>query len=62
LDLQRLRYEDKFTVRGTSPRKFLIWHAGKKICDDGILLDWDLAFQQSLFQEKGADEIRRWVF
>ncbi|MEZ4850038.1 MAG: hypothetical protein R3B93_15755, partial [Bacteroidia bacterium] len=63
MDLQRLRYDDKAIVRSTtSPRKFLIWHAGKKICDDDILVSGDFAFQQSLYQEKGADEIRRWVF
>ncbi|MEZ4848476.1 MAG: hypothetical protein R3B93_07635 [Bacteroidia bacterium] len=62
IDLQRLEYAHKAVVRGTSPRKFLIWHAGKKLCDDGIMLSWDLAFQQSHFQTNGAEYIRQWVF
>lgn len=63
LDIQRLQYDYFASVnRPSYPRRYCVWKACQKICNDGILLDWELAFTQALFQEKGADEIRRWVF
>lgn len=62
IDYQRLEYSHKAIIPVIPERQFIVWRSGKKIVDDGILLSWDLAFQQSHFQAKGADYIRQWVF
>lgn len=38
------------------------FQAGKKICNDGILLGSNLAFTQSHYTSKGAGYIRQWIY
>lgn len=62
INIQRLRIEHDPQVRDSDPRDLIIWRAAKKIVNDNILLDWDLAFAQSHYTQNGADYIRRWIF
>lgn len=63
LDLQRFSNDHISKVnRPTHQRRHEIFNSAKKMCNDGIMLDWDLAFQQSRYQSKGANDIRTWIF
>lgn len=43
-------------------RKNIIFKAGQKLSNDGIMLDWDLAFTKALYQQHGSSYIRQWIW
>lgn len=62
INIQRLLIAHDPRVIDSEPRDQIVFRGGKKLFNDGILIDWDLAFTQNHYTQNGAEYIRQWVF
>lgn len=62
INIQRLLIAHDPRVVDIEPRDLVSWRASKKLVNDGLIIDWDLAFKQSHYTDKGSEYIRQWVF